>query len=230
MLVRLPRLQSLHFRACYYSQKPHFGLTYARNMSDSPQIGHTRPKPDSDGPSSEPLEKKPKLDLSSGTKKLSKRETARQKRKNPKNVLPEPYSSEDVLWRDVVSLLGKDVVDETLEAGTEWDSPFEFKQEVEVEVSCLSSSGMSLILYCFHRPVCPTKTTPCSVHSSNVRLKSIAHICAMSICEYVEIFVFLGWCHGQPCPLVILRVPLRSHLSSCTYVLTPLNFTYSIST
>jgi hypothetical protein len=167
MLVRLPRLQ---FRARYYSQKAYLGLNYTRNMSDSPQIGHTRPKPDSDGPSSEPLEKKPKLDLSS--KKLSKRETARHKKKNPKNVLPEPYSSEDVLWHDVVSLLGKVAVDEVLEAGTEWDSPFEFKQEVEVEVSRLSSSGMShispffpfscLAVLCLSHENCPM-FRPCSV-------------------------------------------------------------------
>ncbi|KAG2753493.1 S-adenosyl-L-methionine-dependent methyltransferase [Suillus brevipes Sb2] len=70
------------------------------------------------------------------SKKVSKSAKRKQKR-----VLPDPYSSEDVLWRDIVALLGDDTVAHALQHGTEWDSPFEFREEVEVEVSTLSSNG-----------------------------------------------------------------------------------------
>lgn len=73
------------------------------------------------------------------SKKASKSAKRKQKR-----VLPEPYSSEDVLWRDIVALLGDDTVGHALQHGTEWDSPFDFRQEVEVEVSTLSSNGDAL--------------------------------------------------------------------------------------
>src|SRR5215471_2186932 len=105
------RLLSTHIRACYL-QKPTLGLAYIGTMSEAPLIGQTRSKPDSDGASTEPLEKKPKLTPPSGnTKKLSKKGAAKEKKRKLKTSLPEPFSSEDVLWRDVVSLLGKDTVD-----------------------------------------------------------------------------------------------------------------------
>lgn len=74
--------------------------------------------------------------VSGPSKKVSKSAKRKQKR-----ILPEPYSSEDVLWRDIVALLGDDTVDHALQQGTEWDSPFDFREEVEVEVSTLSSNG-----------------------------------------------------------------------------------------
>ncbi|KAJ8594394.1 S-adenosyl-L-methionine-dependent methyltransferase [Rhizopogon salebrosus TDB-379] len=72
------------------------------------------------------------------TKKASK------KLKKQKHLLPEPYSPGDVLWRDVVALLGNDIVEHALRHGTEWDSPFGHRDEVEVEVSKLSSNGDAL--------------------------------------------------------------------------------------
>lgn len=62
-------------------------------------------------------------------------------KKKQKHVLPEPYSPGDVLWRDVVMLLGSDIVEHALQNHTEWDSPFDHHDEVEVEVSKLSSNG-----------------------------------------------------------------------------------------
>jgi tRNA (uracil-5-)-methyltransferase len=70
-----------------------------------------------------------------GTRKQQK------KQKRQHNLLPEPCSAEDVLWRDVISVLGQSEVDLALEEGSEWDAPFESKTEVELEVSALSSSG-----------------------------------------------------------------------------------------
>ena len=65
----------------------------------------------------------------------------RKKQKKQKQQLPEPCSAEDVLWRDVISVLGQSEVDLAVEEGSEWDAPFESKTEVELEVSALSSSG-----------------------------------------------------------------------------------------
>ncbi|KAF8061735.1 S-adenosyl-L-methionine-dependent methyltransferase [Lyophyllum atratum] len=65
-------------------------------------------------------------------------------RREKKTDLPELCSTEDVLWRDVIAVLGQDVVDKALEEGTEFDSPFEFHQEVELEISSICSSGEAI--------------------------------------------------------------------------------------
>ena len=74
---------------------------------------------------------------SSGGKK-SKKKTGKRGR-----VPPEPYSPDDVLWRDVRDLLGADVADKIIEEGNEWESPFNYEEELEVEVSAISSTGVS---------------------------------------------------------------------------------------
>ncbi|KAL4069155.1 S-adenosyl-L-methionine-dependent methyltransferase [Scleroderma citrinum] len=70
----------------------------------------------------------------------------KQTRKKKRKPLPDPCSPEDVLWNDVVSLLGSESVDHKIAQGVEWDSPFGFREEMEVEVSKLSSSGDALAL------------------------------------------------------------------------------------
>ena len=66
------------------------------------------------------------------------------KRKKQKNLPPEPYSHEDVLWRDARDLLGAEVADGIIKEGKEWESPFEYGEELEVEVSAVSSTGTPL--------------------------------------------------------------------------------------
>lgn len=58
----------------------------------------------------------------------------------------EPYSHDDVLWHDVRALLGDDAVHHAEEQDTDWDSPFHFRQEIEVVVDRLSSHGNVLAL------------------------------------------------------------------------------------
>ncbi|KZT24394.1 S-adenosyl-L-methionine-dependent methyltransferase [Neolentinus lepideus HHB14362 ss-1] len=77
------------------------------------------------------------------------RKSVKQRRKEQRKLkkaraLPEPFSTEDVQWRDIVALLGKEHVDKTLEEEKEWNSPFDLQEEVELEVSTLSSDGESL--------------------------------------------------------------------------------------
>ena len=69
------------------------------------------------------------------------------KKRKHRNLPPEPYSHEDVLWRDVRDLLGVDVADRIIEEGNEWQSPFQPWEELEVEVSAISSTGAPLHLY-----------------------------------------------------------------------------------
>ncbi|GLB35552.1 putative methyltransferase [Lyophyllum shimeji] len=108
-------------------------------MAEPAQAGqvHTIPESELELPSG----KKPRLVSKPGSKKECKR--AKQRREK-KTGLPEPCSSEDVLWRDIIAVLGKDVVSKALEDGTEFDSPFEFHQEVELEIAGLCSSGEAI--------------------------------------------------------------------------------------
>jgi tRNA (uracil-5-)-methyltransferase len=123
-------------------------------MDEAPQTGQTRPKPGSG--SSSPIGKKPRLEtpseaialdrikdhlVSSTTPKKSAKKEARKAKKKGLHIPPEPYSTEDVLWRDVASILGQDVVDKAVEDGTEWESPFEFREEVDLTVHSISSNG-----------------------------------------------------------------------------------------
>ncbi|KAF6758935.1 tRNA methyltransferase [Ephemerocybe angulata] len=71
--------------------------------------------------------------------KNHKRLTKRQKKKAEK--FAEPCSSEDVLWKDLVSVLGQDEIDKAIEGETDMKSPFEIHQEIEVEVKILGSNG-----------------------------------------------------------------------------------------
>jgi hypothetical protein len=76
------------------------------------------------------------------------------KRKAKKRLPPEPYSREDVLWKDVHDLLGADVADRIIEEGNEWESPFQHGEELRVEVSAISSTGAPLHRHfsCRYRP------------------------------------------------------------------------------
>ncbi|KAI6110154.1 hypothetical protein EDD16DRAFT_1435305, partial [Pisolithus croceorrhizus] len=66
---------------------------------------------------------------------------AGKEKKRRKHALPEPCSAEDVLWRDIISLLGSEIIGQRTAQGMEWESPFGFREELEVVVSALSSNG-----------------------------------------------------------------------------------------
>ncbi len=68
--------------------------------------------------------------------------------KKKKRTLIVSGSSEDVISREVVALLGKELVEKAEADGIEWESPFGFREEVELTISSISSSGMS------HSKVC----------------------------------------------------------------------------
>lgn len=65
-------------------------------------------------------------------------------KKKHRHLPPEPYSHEDVLWSDVRDLLRVHVTDWVTEEGEGWESPFEYGEEIQVEVSAVSSTGVPL--------------------------------------------------------------------------------------
>ena len=71
------------------------------------------------------------------------RSTAPKRRKKRKHTPPESGSSEDVIAREVVGLLGSELVAQAEADGLDWVSPFGFREEVELTVSGFSSSGTS---------------------------------------------------------------------------------------
>lgn len=100
----------------------------------SPNIGQTRSLPESQ---SSHVHKKPRLDPGGKGKKESKR----MKKSKSRNQLPELCSPEDVLRRDIIALLGQDIVDHAFADGSDMDSPFAFHEEVELDVKAVSSTG-----------------------------------------------------------------------------------------
>jgi tRNA (uracil-5-)-methyltransferase len=66
----------------------------------------------------------------------------RKRSKKKKRPTPEFESPEDVISREVVGLLGNQVVSREEADGVDWESPFGFREEVELTVSSISSTGM----------------------------------------------------------------------------------------
>jgi tRNA (uracil-5-)-methyltransferase len=115
-----------------------------------------RPHPPSDNDHSAPAEKRLRLqtddvdlpipstsiiDPDLRNEQVQPKKHLKKGKKKLKHKLPDPYSSDDVLWHDVVSLLGEENVVRLTAEGTEWDAPFGFRDELEVVVSRLSSNG-----------------------------------------------------------------------------------------
>jgi len=123
-----------HNRAPPLILRPAFiGAEYKKSMVNSPTTGDVRALPESE--SRLPPGKKPRLNRKKNESKRS------QKRRQRESGVPEPCSPDDVLWRDVIAIVGQEAVNQASEDGTDFDSPFEYHQEVELEISSLCSSG-----------------------------------------------------------------------------------------
>ena len=91
----------------------------------------------------QPLDKRPRLASPGPALQVGVKSTAPKRSKRKKHAPPDFGSSEDVISREVVGLLGNEVVARAEADGVEWESPFGFREEVELTVSSISSSGMS---------------------------------------------------------------------------------------
>lgn len=162
-LTRSRRVLSIQRSRAYHTPPAFLGLAYKKKfaMDEVVQAGQIRDKPGDSSRSTSPIGKKPRLDGPSPSEavaststiivekfkeasapKKSAKKLARKAKKKGLHVPPEPFSPDDVLYHDVMSVLGEDVTSKILEDGTEWDSPFDFREEVTVEVKGLSASGM----------------------------------------------------------------------------------------
>ncbi|KAF8228593.1 S-adenosyl-L-methionine-dependent methyltransferase [Tricholoma matsutake] len=110
-------------------------------MVDSPKTGQVRTLPEND--LLLPLGKKPRFNKTQSQKTGSKRA---KKRRQRESGVPDPCSTEDVLWRDIIAVVGQDVMDKASEDETDFDSPFEYHQELELEITSLCSSGDAIAL------------------------------------------------------------------------------------
>ena len=121
----------------------------------SPRIGEKR---ELSPPAEEFVEKKarsqsPDIRHGDATKPTTESRQERQKQKKGgkkrlrKLMNIEPCSHDDVHWHEVCELLGQETVNEAAEEESLFDSPFEFKEEVELQISRLSSNGG--LLFCF---------------------------------------------------------------------------------
>ena len=94
--------------------------------------GFVRPLPDSE--KDLPPPKKQRLQAKPEKRKISKK--ARE--------FPNKYSPEGVLWDSIVSVLGKDRVDEAIKSEKDFDSPYEAEEVFQVEIVSLSSTGEAI--------------------------------------------------------------------------------------
>jgi tRNA (uracil-5-)-methyltransferase len=121
----------------------------------SPAIGQVHILADSE--KELPVPKRQRLDIavvseldhlkpSTANKRDRKRQNKKQKQLEK---LPEPCSSDDVLWKDIVSVLGGEAIDAAIEDGKDLHAPLALQEEVELEVKILGSNGTWLRLQCF---------------------------------------------------------------------------------
>ena len=80
----------------------------------------------------------------------TKGKKATKNKKNKKNArrAPEPFSSDDILTREVIALLGQEYVDNATSQNIDWDAPFEQSTQLELTVSCISPSTGQFIARC----------------------------------------------------------------------------------
>ncbi|KAK7040752.1 tRNA(m5U54)methyltransferase [Paramarasmius palmivorus] len=108
----------------------------------SPKTGQVRPLPAEAEAESLYPGKRPKVEKEKTSKKFAKKNA--KKLKKQRQSLPENCSPEDVQWKDIVNLLGEEVVNGAIEEGTEFQSPFSYHEVVELEVKAICSNGDGL--------------------------------------------------------------------------------------
>lgn len=125
---------------------PRLVYTRPRTMADQAAASSSSVRTRSLTPSSPPS-KKARLDGESELPAVASPQAAKKQPRQPKKrkfkrpASPEPGTSEDVILRDVMALLGAEAVQAMKEAGTDYTSPLDRGQEIELVVSELSSNG-----------------------------------------------------------------------------------------
>lgn len=87
------------------------------------------------------VDKRPRSTSPGVASQAATRSTAPKRTKKPKRTPADPGSPQDVISREVLSLLGSELVARAESDGLDWESPFGFREEVELTVSSISSTG-----------------------------------------------------------------------------------------
>ncbi|KAJ6550713.1 tRNA methyltransferase [Mycena sp. CBHHK59/15] len=122
-------IRSYHSAPKTLPKAPYLGLGYLRRTGMAEQS---------------PRAPSPPQTLHVSAKPPAKALSKRQKKRHQHNSLPEPCSSEDVLWHEINDVLGEDCVKSALADGTDMQSPFAYHQELEMQVVALCSTGSAL--------------------------------------------------------------------------------------
>ncbi|CCL98920.1 uncharacterized protein FIBRA_00927 [Fibroporia radiculosa] len=112
--------------------------------------------------------------------------TSRKNKSKHKRMVPEPYTTEFVVARDAALLLGKESVDRASADATDWNAPFEPREEVELVVSCLSSTGDSLSLAPSPRKPWVV-VTPLALPGERIRVRVYRHARLYSYADLLEV-------------------------------------------
>ncbi|KDQ17575.1 hypothetical protein BOTBODRAFT_29750 [Botryobasidium botryosum FD-172 SS1] len=145
----------------------------------------TAVKKDTPDPASPLLpEALPSAPADAAKKTQPKKGKKKQKRPPP----AEPGSPEDVIWRDIVALLGQSAVDQAVREGKEWDTPLAFGQELELVVSDISSNGEAIsILPSPHPPW--AVLVPFALPGEKIRARVYRHARLHSYADLLSVLV-----------------------------------------
>ncbi|KAI0324348.1 S-adenosyl-L-methionine-dependent methyltransferase [Cubamyces sp. BRFM 1775] len=161
-------------------------------------MASTHPRSRSGTPA-EPPEKRLRLDLDipvqpqdapaavQAPPSASKKQPKQKKNKKNARRVPEPYSHDDILTREVIALLGQEYADAAKAANLDWNAPFEQSQQLELTVSCLSpSTGESLSIATANdrRWVI---VTPLSLPGERIRVRVYRHSQLYSHADLLEV-------------------------------------------
>ncbi|KAG8894505.1 tRNA(m5U54)methyltransferase, partial [Tulasnella sp. 408] len=134
------------------------------------------------GPSSAPGPAK-------GASNQAQKGKGKKKRKIRRPPPPEPGSSEDVILRDVIELLGGEEAIKNLEAeGKDWESPLEKGRILEVVVDELSSNGEAIARV--PSTISPNPwaiLVPFALPGETVRVRIYANVRLHSLADLVEV-------------------------------------------
>ncbi|KAJ3715043.1 S-adenosyl-L-methionine-dependent methyltransferase [Lentinula raphanica] len=107
--------------------------------------------------------------------------------KKQRGHVPEACTTEDVRWKDIVSLLGQDVVDKAVEDGNEFDSPFEFKSEVELVVKASTSNGEGLAQSTEENSIPWVVVVPFCLPGERVKCRVFKNDRMHSLADFIEV-------------------------------------------
>ncbi|KAI0691245.1 S-adenosyl-L-methionine-dependent methyltransferase [Cerioporus squamosus] len=167
-------------------------------------MASTHPRTRSTSPPAPP-EKKPRLDVSPEPAEpveiqdapadaqappsapTSKKHAKNKKNKKHQRRAPEPFSSDDILTHEVISLLGQDYAQTLVDQKLDWDAPFEQFTQLELTVACISPSTGESLSTAHSGDRKWVIVTPLSLPGERIRVRVYRHARLHSHADLLEI-------------------------------------------